>query len=82
MNIVAEVLCVDCGMPISTARLEILPDTRQCSTCCKPAEKKQGRRIDDPCPRCGRPLEWRCRTEGNANYFIGCTAYPICRFTE
>ena len=44
--------CVACGKPIHPERLEILPDTRQCSECA--AAGKTGEADErEFCPRCG-----------------------------
>ncbi|MGH2625584.1 MAG: DNA topoisomerase family protein, partial [Anaerolineales bacterium] len=35
--------------------------------------------LDRPCPRCGNPLVVR---HGRFGKFIGCSTFPVCRFTE
>lgn len=36
-------------------------------------------KIDEPCPKCGKPLAIRLGRRGR---FIGCTAYPECDYTR
>lgn len=35
--------------------------------------------LDEPCPKCGRPLSKRLGKRGS---FIGCTGYPACDYTR
>jgi 5-methylcytosine-specific restriction endonuclease McrA len=44
-------------------------------------EKQLQNKTDDPfvCPQCGNKLVWR---KGKYGEFIGCTAYPKCRYTR
>jgi predicted RNA-binding Zn-ribbon protein involved in translation (DUF1610 family) len=75
-------LCSACGKPISEERLSAVPSATRCLDCQAEAEGQPLRRIDHDCPRCGHALTWRCRQRGTADYFIGCTAFPDCRYTE
>ncbi len=38
-------------------------------------------RIQKPCPHCGSPLVVRTNGE-TAEEFLGCQAYPECKFTQ
>lgn len=65
--------CNACGKPIHPDRLEILPETRQCSECA--AAGKTGEADErEFCPRCGSELRLTSvRSGGLARYAPQCT---------
>lgn len=77
----AAVLCEICRKAIDPDRLEVLPDTRRCTTCQHQAET--GTLYDDDpefCPRCGALVELRVsRGSGITRYKRFCTGTPACR---
>ena len=78
------VLCEVCDRPVPPARLEALPGTTRCVGCATVGEEGVERHATgSECPRCGAPLCWRVRrTEEPSRYFLGCTSFPACRYTE
>lgn len=38
-------------------------------------------RLSTLCPDCGKPLR-RIKRKTNESYFLGCSGYPACRFTD
>ncbi len=76
--------CALCGTPIPRQRLAAMPDATQCIDCEERAETSADQ--DDKeglgtCPRCGSPLKTYQRRTGTTRYFVGCSAYPQCRYT-
>lgn len=73
--------CETCGCAIPPARLEALPNANLCVTCQEQAEGEPeglGR-----CPRCGCDLVMRLRKRGGiGSYFVGCVAFPGCRYIQ
>lgn len=79
------VLCEVCDRPVPPARLAAVPGTMRCVACESAAEGEgvEHRAGGGACRRCGAPMCWRVRrVEEPAKYFLGCTAFPICRYTE
>ena len=78
-------LCKLCGKPIPADRIEALPDTTKCVECQNADEHRKDTDNDDmgSCPRCGCPLVWRhgAPAGSTTKYFIGCSAFPKCRYT-
>lgn len=82
------VLCQACDEPIPMPRLKVMPEAKFCVPCAQdkakpppvppwpqpPANKRQ-------CPRCGSRTEVRQNT-GDESYFLGCTSFPKCRWTQ
>ena len=81
----ASRLCELCGKPISADRIEALPNTTKCVECQNADEHRKDTDNDDmgSCPRCGCPLVWRhgAPAGSTTKYFIGCSAFPKCRYT-
>jgi hypothetical protein len=79
------VLCEVCDRPVPPARLAAAPGTTRCVTC---ESVSEGGGVEHGaggivCRRCGAPMCWRVRrAEEPAKYFLGCTAFPACRYTE
>ncbi len=48
------------------------------------AEKRRKRQSGEACPKCGAELVERLAKRGKnaGNAFIGCSAYPRCKFTQ
>lgn len=38
-------------------------------------------RLSTRCPDCGKPIR-RIKRKTDNDYFLGCTGYPACRFTD
>lgn len=79
--------CSECGTVISAARISAVPNTTRCMECQNNDEKPKRTPLYPQvpvhqrlCPRCNSRTEVRQNRE-DLNYFIGCSAYPKCRFT-
>jgi len=80
-------LCSDCGNPIPDERVEIYPEATLCVLCQEQLESAKPVHQADidygTCPRCGKKLAQRLSKKTTpASYFIGCSGYPKCRYTE
>jgi hypothetical protein len=83
MSTLEAVSCVDGGQVIPEARLVAVPRAVRCLERQSRAEEKPSpREVLHPCSICGNKLVWRYRKNGTADYFIGCTNFPRCRYTE
>lgn len=77
----AAVLCEICREVIDPDRLEVLPDTKRCTSCQHQTETGT-LPDDDPefCPRCGALVEIRVsRGSGITRYRRFCTGAAACR---
>lgn len=80
-------LCLECGSTIPDERIDIYPEVNLCVQCqeliesAKPVHQAD---IDHgTCPRCGKKLTQRLSKKTSpTSYFIGCSGYPKCRYTE
>jgi len=79
-------LCENCQQPIPDERLEYLPEARYCVKCQESKETTEPMVKDTDfgtCPRCGKKLKQRLnRKTSPVSYFIGCSGYPKCHYTE
>jgi hypothetical protein len=78
------VACEVCDRVIPQARLDALPGATRC-VACEALTETVVERSAAPClcPRCGRKLCWRVRrVEEPVKYFLGCSRFPSCRYTE
>jgi len=80
-------LCLECGSPIPDERIEFYPEATLCVRCQELLESTQPDHPSDidygTCPRCGKKLAQRLSKKTSpATYFIGCSGYPKCRYTE
>lgn len=80
--------CMECELPILFPRIQLLPDTALCLACADEGEKpeKPSPYPTPPpelskCTRCGSPSVVRENSK-DGHYFIGCTAFPRCRWTQ
>jgi DksA/TraR C4-type zinc finger protein len=82
--------CAVCGRAISPERLEVLPDAVRCVVCQQKTEldSTHPRVSELLCPRCAARglrsrLIWRTARDPNIpGYFLGCSLFPECRYTE
>lgn len=74
--------CLDCGGRIPEARLRVVPGAVRCLDCQVQSELSPPRPIVETCPCCGSRLLWRAHREGAGAYFLGCSAFPACRYLE
>ena len=83
--------CEACGVPIHPERLEAIPEATVCVECQRnretaPKDWRRPQGVD--CPRCAHrgirsPLVWRNARDPNIpGYFLGCSSYPRCHYTE
>ena len=80
--------CIACGRPIDAFHLADMPGALFCASC-EPGSKPGSHASPYPqppprlstCPRCKYPTVVRQRSNDNA-YFIGCSAYPKCHWTN
>lgn len=84
VEVLAERDCERCGAPIPWQRLEAIPDAAYCVPCQESAEvatEPAAKEDLGNCPRCGAPLEtYQRKKPGATSYFVGCSAYPTCRY--
>jgi len=81
-------ICQACALPIVFPRLQAVPNTSLCQSCAEEGEQPE-RPSPYPmpppelstCPRCESPSVVRENSQ-DGNYFIGCTGFPKCRWTE
>ena len=75
--------CSGCGTEIPPERRAASPGTRYCVGCQDKLEKGGPDAFLGECPRCGEPLAHKQRKRfGTTKYFIGCSAYPACRYIQ
>jgi len=79
-------LCENCQNPIPNERLDFLPGARYCVKC-QESNETVGPVVRETdfgtCPRCGQKLKQRLNKKSSpASYFIGCSGYPKCHYTE
>jgi len=80
--------CQACELPIVFPRLKAVPNTSLCQSCAEEGEQPvHPSPYPTPppelstCPRCERPSVVRENSQ-DGNYFIGCTGFPKCQWTE
>lgn len=74
-------LCSNCGRAIEAERLR--PGVTLCRECEAGGVEREAEPTPEKCPRCGSVLVQRVRLKkGTSAYFIGCSRYPHCRYTE
>ena len=75
--------CERCTRGIRPTRLRLRPNIRLCEECEQlSAEEAEAQANTPPCPRCGSKLVLRMPRGTETAYFLGCTSYPRCRYTE
>ena len=83
-------LCLVCKRPIHPERLEAIPNATKCVKCQSIAESASPNSAVTSldCPRCTKNgfrsrLVWRTARDPNiSGYFLGCSRFPDCRYTE
>lgn len=82
------VLCQACGHPIPLPRIEVMPEVELCVPCAEDRAKPspvppwpQPPANKGRCPRCGSLTEVRMNSK-DESYFLGCSSYPKCRWTD
>lgn len=78
------VACEVCDVLIPPARLDAVPGTTRCVACESLTEGGVERKAAPcNCRRCGASMCWRVRRiEEPVQYFLGCSRFPACRYTE
>ena len=88
---VGAILCVSCGEVIPEGRLRMMPNTQFCVHCKEDEENTTDSGVVFPpvpqglagdCPRCGSGIAVVYQNHTDKSFFVGCSKYPSCRWSE